>query len=110
MSTAPVLAPIQKLLQSRKFILVLAYILVQLLVRAIPSLTPYTYDLTIIVTFALGALFLHLSIEDIIKLLKSDSPTSLADAEQTALVTGGSILIGGATSVANTTTTPNAVG
>lgn len=113
MSTLPVLAPIQKLLQSRKFVLVLAYILVQFLVRAVPSLAPYTADLTAIVTFALGAMFLHLSIEDIVKLLKnSDAPTSLADAEQSALVTGGSVLIGASngTTIMSTPTTPPTTG
>ena len=85
MSTKPVIGPIIQLLTSRKFIIILSYIAAQLLIRAIPSLAPYVNDLTNVLTVAAGALFGHLSIEDIIKLKAQYTPTSLPDAANTAL-------------------------
>lgn len=80
----PIVTPVQKLLSSRKFILAMGYIVAQLLVRAAPDLRPYIADLTILFTFTFSALFLHLSIEDIIKLIAGYQPTSIAAAERDA--------------------------
>ena len=79
----PILAPLGKLFQSRKFILALTVIIVAVITHLAPDLSKYADVLTNITLFVFGALFLHLSAEDIIT-LRANLPTSLNQAEKDA--------------------------
>ena len=84
MDTTPILTPLKKLFASRKFILAVTVIVTALITRAVPTLLPYADVITNIVLFVFGALFLHLSAEDIIVNLRTGLPTTIEQAQRDA--------------------------
>lgn len=83
MDITPIVGPIKQLLQSRKFVLALTFIVLAIIVHFIPNITSLQQEvITNILLVGLGMPFLHLSVEDISKIWKGEAPTNLYVAVQ----------------------------
>lgn len=73
----PVITPVANILKDDKAVLVLLGIAFKLLISAIPSLAPYTNDLTLLTFLGIGILVLHQSAEDLIDTWRSSNATNV---------------------------------
>ena len=82
MKNKAVVTPLLSILNDEKFILLLIYAIVQILIYAIPGFAPYADTLTKIAVIAFGFLIFHQSAEDALTAWQTGKPVDLTTAIQ----------------------------